>query len=877
MGSVIMDVVKSTVIIPVRNEFDMVKLAIKYAKQHQTVEHEYIILFDNPDETGKQELQTIQSMFPDIKCVPMTIDDGRKLMHELAPQYVKNVTDRVGIILMYTRGVQLTTTEYCFIIHSDMIPGPNWDREMFKHMGSMTTVCGTRIEPKTFGADKAKHHEDCGLYAHEFNEQKFLEACKKYSKDDVVPGLFAPHLFKKSEWVGYDMRFHPQSREELDQSITMVKKNILLKNSRSAMFYHFAARGSRRKDNPFTDSEEWKWTNYKNERNIVRKHRQGVMVNDYCHPIILDISKTMALGVMIKYDEPQDLIIEFLRKHEPYFDKVYVVIDSTKDTSLVQQAIALYKNKESIIETFDPNKIIVIEQPLERNFAKQRNILVDMNDCDWLLQLDTDEHIEPQYLNYFRDFQNYIDRTYPNAEVVGLPRVNIIDGQQTSAYPDYQFRFVRKGVQWRNTFPKLNAIPGCHEMPKNVHDNKESVVIVGQPHIIHPKTSGKQILQNKFYAAMSTTEKPKHVIYDSVIWTNEGITKHARYEIVEWMKRGFNVNILDQNFRKRYDHNELSKVYNNQKIDIEDDSYVTIVNQAPVRYMNTKHLKNRIGFLAFEGNINEHWVKEINQSGLIELWTPSNYCKNCFEESGVKIPIRVVPHGISPEYKRDTSIKKFEPFTFLWVGAPNAKRKNIEMVLQSFSETFKNNKNVQLVLKINTIYDPSYNIEKVVNLHVPQEMLSQIKFITDDLSEKELIELYNKSHVYVSTSYSEGFGMNILEALACGLPVITTQGTGNDDFTNKNNATLIENEDIDQWAPLIPPYEMAKWKKPKLLSCIEAMKYNYDNYDKLAKQSSAKAKNIHDQYSWERIVELMDHYISEIFQINDSSDQSFNN
>ena len=37
-----MEVKKCTVIIPVRNEYAMVELAIKYAQQNQSVEHKYI-------------------------------------------------------------------------------------------------------------------------------------------------------------------------------------------------------------------------------------------------------------------------------------------------------------------------------------------------------------------------------------------------------------------------------------------------------------------------------------------------------------------------------------------------------------------------------------------------------------------------------------------------------------------------------------------------------------------------------------------------------------------------------------------------------------------------------------------------------------------
>ena len=46
------------------------------------------------------------------------------------------------------------------------------------------------------------------------------------------------------------------------------------------------------------------------------------------------------------------------------------------------------------------------------------------------------------------------------------------------------------------------------------------------------------------------------------------------------------------------------------------------------------------------------------------------------------------------------------------------------------------------------------------------------------LPHNELAELFRKSHAYVSSSRVETFGKAILEALACGMPVIATKTDG---------------------------------------------------------------------------------------------------
>jgi glycosyltransferase involved in cell wall biosynthesis len=61
-------------------------------------------------------------------------------------------------------------------------------------------------------------------------------------------------------------------------------------------------------------------------------------------------------------------------------------------------------------------------------------------------------------------------------------------------------------------------------------------------------------------------------------------------------------------------------------------------------------------------------------------------------------------------------------------------------------------------------------------------------------SEEQLVRLYNQATVYVSTSQHEGFCLPLLEAMACGCPVITTNSDSNMEFcVNNINCLVVEN------------------------------------------------------------------------------------
>ncbi len=88
-------------------------------------------------------------------------------------------------------------------------------------------------------------------------------------------------------------------------------------------------------------------------------------------------------------------------------------------------------------------------------------------------------------------------------------------------------------------------------------------------------------------------------------------------------------------------------------------------------------------------------------------------------------------------------------------------RKNIDRILQAFAR-LKLDNDVQLVLKL-----PKHTARRYAGI-------DGVRILTGVLATEELADLYRKALAFVFPSLYEGFGLPIVEAMACGCPVITS-------------------------------------------------------------------------------------------------------
>ena len=265
---------KITFVIPSRNNLELLKLAYKSIKALEGDHH--VLVLNDASEDGTDEW---------LDYVSDNEDDNLHVYTNPGPE-------RIGIVGMFDKGIEMAKTDIIMAFHADMVAGKNLDKAVLKHLLPGKVVSATRVEPSLHPPGPEKIIHDFGLEPEDFDFEKWLEY-KPPANVEITHGIFAPWCMFKKDFLdigGHDELFAPQSREDSDLFNRFFLKGYELLQTWEGYVYHFTSRGSR--FNKYSggdigkDSPEWQDTNAKNMRNFFRKWKTNVQHDPYMLPIV---------------------------------------------------------------------------------------------------------------------------------------------------------------------------------------------------------------------------------------------------------------------------------------------------------------------------------------------------------------------------------------------------------------------------------------------------------------------------------------------------------------------------------------------------------------------------------------------------------------
>lgn len=264
----------------------------------------------------------------------------------------------------------------------------------------------------------------------------------------------------------------------------------------------------------------------------------------------------------------------------------------------------------------------------------------------------------------------------------------------------------------------------------------------------------------------------------------------------------------------------------------------------------------RIGYTPWESSkVPDGW-KEIMPE-MQEIWTPSQYCVDIFEENKLNKIIRKVPHGIDPELWKIENRYLTDKFIFLHIGGPTA-RKGGQRVVDAFIDLFDGRDDVMLLLKSNEVTETRFyenGIDFKSAAYHPQ-----IEVIDYQVSVEDLVKIYNAAHCLVYPTNGEGFGLIPFQGIATGLPTIVTNATACADFAELSVP-------LDSHPAPGVGVHLGDWVEPDLDDLRDKMKYVFDNYNEVKEKTLHSARLIHSTQTWfhigEQIVDILGEKITQ--------------
>lgn len=291
-------------------------------------------------------------------------------------------------------------------------------------------------------------------------------------------------------------------------------------------------------------------------------------------------------------------------------------------------------------------------------------------------------------------------------------------------------------------------------------------------------------LQTWYYGEKSVVPFFRNIIYDH-------LCKNAEKVFLEYVKKNGKPDILHAHsvFMGGIFSHYLSKKYKIPYLITEHATKLItdfkLLNKADYDYIK----------IVLENSTQSIYVSSFQQSEMTSNFQLKNNNKS------------VINNVLNPIFKYQPLFKNKSKFTIIIIGGLT-ERKNHIMLFDAIK--ILQARNIECIVKV--IGDGVYR-DKLENYVSSNLLNNNIVFYGALSRSKVFMEIIN-SHCVVSVSKFETFGVNLIEGLGVGRPIISTNSGGPSEIVSKENGILLKS-----------------YKVEELVNAIIYMKENYNNYN----------------------------------------------
>lgn len=263
----------------------------------------------------------------------------------------------------------------------------------------------------------------------------------------------------------------------------------------------------------------------------------------------------------------------------------------------------------------------------------------------------------------------------------------------------------------------------------------------------------------------------------------------------------------------------------------------------------------RIAYTVWESTrLPDAWMAPLAAAD--RIWTASAWGRRVFAANGFDpARIDVVPEGVDPALFNPgippTGAFPAAPFKFLAVGRWE-RRKGMAELVQAFDSEFGDRDDALLVLA--GVYAGRADLDlgselRALRLRRPD----RLKIVPPVKAHQTFAGIYTACDAFVAPSRAEGWGLPVIEAMACGLPAIVTGYSGPTAFIGEH-AWRVDHRLV----PVDDPFfersddDLGLWAEPDWEHLKFLMRQVYERRDAARERGLAGSGHVRREFSWER-------------------------
>ena len=335
-------------------------------------------------------------------------------------------------------------------------------------------------------------------------------------------------------------------------------------------------------------------------------------------------------------------------------------------------------------------------------------------------------------------------------------------------------------------------------------------------------------------------EVDKSILHEQILWNDNGGRDNHKiyYDKSKEFLHDLNIVLCETNHHLFYDR------YNGPKIAYN----VWETTQQPEEFFNK--------------------LKEFD-----ELWVPSKWQRDVTIKQGYpEDKIKVVPEGVDVHtfYPEETTheLTSDGRFKFFLAGRWDY-RKSTKEIIETFLNTFNENDPVDLIVSIDNPFSGD-GLETTENRLEHYSLTDPRIKVVHFPSREDYIKILKSCNVFLSCARSEGWNLPLIEAMACGIPSIYSNCSGQLEFAKDKGIPVnilgeksANNSSYNHFNDYTGNYYEPDFNHLQLM-----MMYSYKKYDECKKNALKESEEIRHNFSWEKVGQIGYKTIIEFYERN---------